>query len=73
MILGVVGFSLVTSTLTSILSNLDTANAWLKEKLNILEEIKRDYHIGPSLYEELRQALKFVVERDKSTIMSFIH
>ena len=46
MIAGVIGFSIATGSLSSIMSNLDSANAKLKEKLNTLEGIKRDYHIG---------------------------
>ena len=61
MLLGVIGFSFATGSLSSILSNLDSADAKLKEKLNILENIKRDYQIGAGLYEELRQALRFEV------------
>jgi hypothetical protein len=72
MLLGVIGFSFVTGSLSSIMSNLDSVDAKLKEKINVLEKIKRDYSIGPGLYEELRQALKFEVERDISSVMEFI-
>jgi len=43
-----------------------------KEKMNILDEIKKDYNLSPILYEEIKQALKFETERDKSEVMSFI-
>ena len=62
MMLGVVGFSFATSTMTSLMTSLDSANARLKQKLATLEEIKNKYQIGAGLYEELRQALKFEVE-----------
>ena len=39
MIIGVIGFSLATGTLTSMLSTLDSAKARLKEKLDTLEDI----------------------------------
>jgi voltage-gated potassium channel Kch len=53
MLAGVIGFSFATGSLSSIMNNLDSANAKLKEKLNTLESIKRDYSIGQGLYEEL--------------------
>ena len=40
MLLGVIGFSFATGSLSSILSNLDSASAKLKEKLDTLEQIK---------------------------------
>ena len=64
MMLGVIGFSFATGSLSSILQNLDSADYKLKEKINILENVKRDYKIGAALYEELRQALKFEVSSD---------
>lgn len=72
MICGVIGFSISTGTLTSIMSNLDSANAILKEKLNTLDEIKKDYDIGPVLYEEIRQSLTFEIGYDKTAIFNFM-
>lgn len=38
----------------------------------MLDLIKREYNIGPKLYEEIRQSLKFQCEGDMSDIMEFI-
>ena len=40
MLLGVVAFSFATGSLSSILSNMDSADAKLKEKMSTLEQIK---------------------------------
>jgi len=72
MCLGVVAFSFATGTLSSIMSNLDNASAKFREKLELLDQIKRDYLIGPGLYEEIRQAISFEAEKDKSNIMNFV-
>lgn len=66
MLTGVIGFTFATGSLSSIMNNLDSADAKFKEKMNLLDQIKREYKIGPGLYEELRQSLKFEVEKDKS-------
>lgn len=59
MVIGVVSFSFATGTLSSILSNLDSSRAKVKEKFGILSELKKDYELSNTLYDELRHALKF--------------
>jgi hypothetical protein len=43
-----------------------------KEKMNSLEDLNREYNIGPILFEEIKQSLKFDIERDKSDTLNFI-
>lgn len=51
---------------------MDSVDSKFKEKMNVLEDIKWEYNIGPVMYEEIKQALKFEIERDKSDILNFI-
>ena len=50
MISGAISFSFATGSLSSILANLDSANAAMKEKVEILEKIREKYEINPLLY-----------------------
>ena len=59
MVIGVISFSFSTGTLSSILSNLDSSKAKLKQKLGMLVDMRDEYQLPPSLYDELRNALKF--------------
>lgn len=59
MLIGVISFSFATGALSSIISNYDSSQAKLKEKIAILNEIKHDYKISPDLYDELMKTLKY--------------
>ena len=63
MVIGVISFSFATGTLSSILSNLDSSNAKLKGKLGVLLNIRDEYNLPSSLYDDLRSALKFDHQR----------
>lgn len=53
MIIGVVGFSIATGSLTSLMTSLDSVGAKLKAEMDFLEVIKREYNLNPILYEEI--------------------
>jgi hypothetical protein len=59
MLIGVISFSFATGALSSIISNYDSSQAKLKEKIATLNEIKNDYKIGPELYDDLMKTLKY--------------
>jgi hypothetical protein len=59
MIFGVVGFSFVTGSLTSILSNLDTSKAQTKLQLEILNKIYKEYQLPLDLYVSLKKNIEF--------------
>ena len=67
MVIGVVSFSFATGALSSIISNIDSSNAKLKQKLKLLLELKEEYHLSNHLYDELRNALKFDHQRYLNT------
>lgn len=46
MITGVIAFSYATGALSSIITNVDSSEAKLKEKINILNAIKSEYELG---------------------------
>ncbi len=46
MLIGVISFSFATGALSSIISNYDSSQAKLKEKIATLNEIKSEYSIG---------------------------
>ena len=73
MIIGVVGFSIATGSLTSLMTNLDSVSAKIKADMDFLEVIKWDYSLNPILYEEIRQAIKFEVEKDKTNLIWFVN
>lgn len=54
MIIGVISFSFATGSLSSILSNYDSSQAKMKEKIATLNEINKDGEISPDLFDELR-------------------
>lgn len=53
MLLGVTGFSFATGSLSSLMSNIDTASAKLKSYMSMADQIKRNYNIDPILFEEI--------------------
>ena len=59
MIIGVISFSFLVGSLSSILSNLDSSSAGLKERIATLNEINREYKLDPNLFLELRKAIKY--------------
>jgi hypothetical protein len=72
MLIGVTAFSFATGSLSSLMNNLDYIQAKIKQQIEFLDQIKRDYNIGPALYEEVRQSIKFSTEKDKSALIEFI-
>jgi hypothetical protein len=50
MLIGVVTFSISTGSLSSIISNYDSSEAKLKEKISILNSIQTEYEIELELY-----------------------
>jgi len=68
MLIGVISFSFATGSLSSIISNYDSSQAKLKEKISVLNEIKSDYKIGPELYDDLMKTLKYDHSRNHKDI-----
>jgi len=60
MIIGVLSFSYASGSLASIISNLDSKNALLKYKLEILDGIKKDFGIPNKLYLKVKSNIEKV-------------
>ena len=73
MVAGVISFSFATGTLSSIIANFDSSKAKLKEKMGILNDIRKEYGVGSKLYDELRQAIKFDHVRNINSTVNFIN
>lgn len=59
MIIGVIAFSFVTGSLTSILSNLDNSNAKVKYQMEVLNKIYKDYQLPMNLYISLKKNIEY--------------
>lgn len=71
MLIGVVVFSFAFGSLMSVLTNLDSRAAKLKEKTFELNSLKRKYNLPDGLYERIFKDLKFEIEQD-SNMETFI-
>ena len=56
-IVGVIGFSFASGTLSAIIQNLDATQAKLQEKMQTLTKIQQEHDIPHQLYQELKQAI----------------
>lgn len=73
MLIGVFSFSFSISSLSSMLSSIDTRNAALNEKLTILNKIRRQYRISFDFYRRLKMALKYDYQKNSSTQFGFLN
>lgn len=60
---GVMWFATISGSLTSIITQSDNQQAGLRSRLDTLSSLKTQYKLDPSLYIQLRDAVKF--ERSK--------
>jgi hypothetical protein len=58
--LGVLSFSSASGSLASIISNLDSKNALLKYKLEIIEGIRKDFKLPKKLYIKVKNNIEKV-------------
>lgn len=72
MIVGVVSYSFAISSLSSVISTLDSKQAKLKEKLNILNNIRSEYEMDFELYWKLRQSLYYDHTKDMTDKMKLL-
>ena len=72
MITGVISFSFATGALASIISNYDSSEAKLKEKIGTLNEIKSDYKINDELYNKLIKTLRYDHSKKSKDAIQFM-
>ena len=73
LIIGVVGFSFAIGSLSSVLSSLDAKAAKLKEKLQILNDIKNEYKLEYQLYRRLKLALNYDHSKNADEQTAFLN
>lgn len=59
MVFGVISYSLLIGSLSSIIYSMDTTEKALREKLNTLDLIRKEFGVKFELYWKLRQSLQF--------------
>jgi hypothetical protein len=72
MIIGVCSYSFAIGSLSSVLSNMDSKKAKLKNKLGILEKLRLEYKLNYQMYSKLKKALQYDNSRDESDKFEFI-
>jgi len=72
MIIGVISFSFATGALSSIISNYDTSEAKLKEKISTLNSIQHDYKIDANLYNRLVKTVKYDHSKKSKDVLLFM-
>ena len=72
MIIGVISFSFATGALSSIISNYDSSEAKLKEKISTLNSIQNDYKIDIDLYNKLIKTIKYDHSRKSKDVILFM-
>ena len=65
MVFGVISYSLLIGSLSSIIYSMDTTEKALREKLNTLDLIRKEFGVKFELYWKLRQSLQFDFMQDR--------
>jgi voltage-gated potassium channel len=72
MIIGVISFSFATGALSSIISNYDSSEALLNEKISKLNSIQSTYKIDASLYKKCMQTVRYDHSRKSKDYIEFL-
>jgi hypothetical protein len=73
MCIGVCTYSFAVGSLTTILSTLDSNETKLKEKLNIVEELRMQYNLNSETYIKLKKVLKYDHSQNAKNKLEFIN
>lgn len=72
MLIGVISFSFATGAISSIISNQDSTEAKLKEKMSTLESIQQEYAIEKELFNRLVKAVKYDHSQHSKDVHEFM-
>ena len=72
MLMGVVGFSLGTSTLTNIVSEYESSNKKLNEKMEVLKRVYDEYCLPIDLYDRVKKSITYIYTTDMDELNDFI-
>lgn len=64
MLMGVIAFSYATSTLSQIMSNMDSENSKYKEQIEILDQIAKKCDIPPDLFSRVKTSMNISCDRE---------
>jgi hypothetical protein len=73
MIIGVVSMSISTGALSSIISNLDSSEAMLKEKISTLNSIQSEYNIDLALYNKCVRTIHYDHSKKSKDHIQFLN
>lgn len=72
MILGQIGLTYAISLLGSIVATFDDQSAVLQEKVDVLNDMYKEYKLPLSLYQRLKQSLRYKYTRDFNDMNNFL-
>lgn len=72
MLMGVIGFSLATSTLTQLISEYDTSNKKLNDKMETLKRIYDEYFLPLDLYDRVKKSITYMFTTDMDELNEFM-
>ena len=72
MLMGVVGFSLATSTLTNIVSEYESSNKKLNEKMDVLKRVYDEYCLPIDLFDRIKKSLTYMYTTDMDELNDFM-
>lgn len=72
MLMGVIGFSLATSTLTQLLSDYESSNKKLNEKMEVLKKVYDQYCLPLTLYDRVKKSLTYMFTTDMDELNEFM-
>jgi len=72
MVIGVISVSISTGALSSIISNLDTSEAHLKQKISTLNSIQTDYNIDLNLYNKCVRTVHYDHSKKSKDFILFL-
>ena len=72
MLLGVVSFSFITGSLSSIITSYDSSEATLKEKIAILNNIQKEYKVENDLFNKLAKTIKYDHSKSQKDTLTFM-
>jgi hypothetical protein len=73
MILGVLAFSFTTSSLSTLITNMDSRSAKLKSRLAQLNALNHKYNLSLRLYHKIEKVLKFDHSKSETFEISFLN
>lgn len=72
MVIGVVGFSFANGSLASIISNYDSQNAELSEKIKTMNKVYKKYYLPLDLYVRCKRVLEFQTQSKETDINNLL-